>query len=366
MRVAMVTPWFPTRKNTSMGAFVVKDARAIADAGAEVVIFHLVAPSIDDGTRYTEVEGLKVVRIPMKPSNPVSVLRARTRMLPLLASADIVHTQAISALEPFIGASLRQPWVHTEHWSAITSPHTLSTPAQWALPYLLTMEKWPDMVIAVCEFLAQPLREVRGTKPVEIIPCQVPAPASLVKRRMNRTDLRLISTGALIPRKDPLVAIETLAELAARGVECSLTWLGDGPLRDECVALAEKLKVNANFPGNVDSSRVQNEIGRADMFFGPTRADNFFVAAAEAIVNGRPLVVGATGGQGEYINPVIGELVERQDPARYADAIIALDERTRTMSAHEIAATVGDQFETRTIAGSYIDLYERLIADRSE
>lgn len=364
MRVAMVTPWFPTQKNTSMGAFVVKDALAIAGAGADVVIFHLVPPHIDDGTRRLELDGLKVLRIPMKPSNPISVLRARAQLIPQLSFADIVHTQAISALEPFVGARLQQPWVHTEHWSAITSPHTLSALGQRALPALLMMEKMPDVVVAVCEFLAKPLREVRGFRPVEIIPCQVPAPPALIERRNSRTDLRLISTGALVPRKDPLVAIETLAELSARGVPSSLTWLGDGPLRDECIALSERLGVRASFPGNVDARRVQTEIGQADMFFGPTRADNFFVAAAEAIVNGRPLVVGATGGQGEYIDPHVGVLVERQDPQLYADAIMSLDERTKAMSAEEIAATVGDQFESHTVAKAYIDLYNRLISQR--
>lgn len=364
MRVAMVTPWFPTEKNTSMGAFVVKDAQAIARTGADIVIFHLVPPHIDDGTRRLELDGLKVTRIPMKPSNPLSVLRARTQLIPQLSSADIIHTQAISALEPFVGIRPQQPWVHTEHWSAITSPHTLSRLAQKALPSLLMMETMPDVVVAVCDFLAKPLREVRGSRPVEIIPCQVPAPPTLTERRQSRTDLRLISTGALVPRKDPLIAIETIAELSSRGVSCSLTWLGDGPLRDNCIALSERLGVRTSFPGNVDSRRVQAEIGQADMFFGPTRADNFFVAAAEAIVNGRPLVVGATGGQGEYIDPQVGVLVARQDPQEYADAIMFLDERTKTMSAQEIAATVGNQFESHTVAKAYLDLYKRLISQR--
>lgn len=365
MRVAIVTPWFPTTHNMSSGAFVLKDAQAIAKAGADVVVIHLVRPSLDDGSRRLIIDGVRTTRIVMDPRNPLLIMRARGQLLPLLERADIVHTQAISALEPFVGVRLNAPWVHTEHWSAITSPHTLSAPVRRALPYLLRMERMPDVVVAVCDFLAEPLRRIRHDRPVEIIPCQVPSPAHLAPRREHRSDLRLISTGALVERKDPIVALHTLAELRNRGIDCSLTWLGDGPLRDECIELAESLGVNATFPGTVDPATVQREIACADMFFGPTRADNFFVAAAESIVNGRPLVVGATGGQGEYIDPDVGTLVERQDPHLYADAIIDLDQRTRTMDARAIAATVQDQFEPHAVADAYIDLYQRLLAQRT-
>ncbi|MDO5720500.1 MAG: glycosyltransferase family 4 protein [Actinomycetaceae bacterium] len=361
MRVAIVTPWFPTTHNMSSGAFVLKDAQAIARAGADVVVIHLVRPSLDDGSRRLRIDGVRTVRIVMDPRNPLSILRARARLMPLLRQADIVHTQAISALEPFVGAHLNAPWVHTEHWSAITSPHTLHKPVQRALPYLLRMERMPDVVVAVCDFLAQPLRQIRGDRPVEIIPCQVPSPPQLAPRRKNRRDLRLISTGALVERKDPVVALHTIAELRNRGVDCSLVWLGDGPLRNQCIELAASLGVDATFPGTVDAATVQREIARADMFFGPTRADNFFVAAAESIVNGRPLVVGATGGQGEYIDPAVGALVDQQDPSLYADAIIDLDKRTRTMDARTIAATVQNQFEPHAVADAYIDLYQRLL-----
>ena len=32
------------------------------------------------------------------------------------------------------------------------------------------------------------------------------------------------------------------------------------------------------------------ELARADLFLGPTRSDNFYVSAAEAVVSGRPVV----------------------------------------------------------------------------
>src|SRR5699024_10958252 len=163
---------------------------------------------------------------------------------------------------------------------------TLPLPARTGLPALSRLLTLPDRVTAVCEFLAHPIRQVRGSAPTDIIPCIV-EPGAVTPRR-DRSDgaLRMVSTGGLIPRKDPLIAVEVLAQLVERGVDAHLEWLGEGPLRQDTSALAAQLQVSdrLSLPGSVDGAGVREALGRADLFFGPTRADNFFVSAAEATV----------------------------------------------------------------------------------
>ena len=364
MRVGIVTPWFPTQVNPSSGAFVLKDSQALREAGVDLSVVHLVPPHEDDGSRKTVVSGIRTIRVPMSTSNPLDIVRARLEIAPLIKDFDVVHTQAISAIEPFVFGRPKQFWVHTEHWSGITNPQTLPASWQKLRPALLKMELLPDVAGAVCDYLAQPLRRIRGSKPVEVIPCQVPSPAKVVARRERDGVIRLVSTGALAERKDPLLAVRVLDELRKRGFEATLTWLGDGPLRGEAISLATELGVDAKFPGTVDKAGVQKALTEADVFIGPTQGENFFVAAAEAIVNGRPLVVGANGGHGEYIDPAIGRLMSVQDAVGYADAVVDLFENTADWDAQRIAATVGDSFEPHTIATSYIDLYKRGIEKR--
>lgn len=361
MKVAIVTPWFPNAVNAASGVFVLKDATVLRDVGHDVTIFHLVPPHEHSDVPFDRHNELEVIQIPMSTSNPLSIYRASRRLLPLLSSFDIVHTQALSAIEPFVFSRPAIPWIHTEHWSGITTPDTLSLFQRTLMPLLLNLIKRPDLVVAVCDFLAKPLRAKRGSKPVVVIPCQVPSPDVLQPRPERGDTIRLISTGALTDRKDPLLAVQTMAELKKRGIKASLTWLGNGELRDDAIALADKLGVDAVFPGTKSPAEVSEALAQADMFFGPTKADNFFVAAAEAIVNGRPLVVGANGGQGEYITPVVGRTVESRDPREYARAIIELHESTRGLSAEQIAATVSNRFEPETIAQQYTAAYENLI-----
>ena len=366
MRITAVSAWFPTTNAPSRGSFVVRDVLSIA-RHHDVRVVHLVPEQDDDGTRRLVKEGIEVLRIPMTPSKPLSVLRAARAVRAALEGTDLVHTMAFPTLLPFSVPGLSAvpagaSWVHTEHWSALSTPSSLTATVRPALPLLTRLLRGPDRVTSVCEFLAAPIRQVRGERPVDIVPCIVnPHPVSA---RRDRSDgaLRLVSTGGLIPRKDPLVAVETVAELVSRGVDAHLVWLGEGPLREDTLAKARSLGVQerVSLPGSVDGQGVIDALGAADVFFGPTRADNFFVSAAEAIVAGRPVVLGATGGQGEYVRDEVGVLVADQDPTLYAEALIDLDERTRHLSAETIAGTIGDAFSTETVGAGYDSVYRRL------
>ena len=363
--VVAVSTWFPTSRSPSRGAFVVRDVQAIAQH-ADIRLVHLVPPHDDDGTRHTVHEGIDVLRIPMDPKRPDSLVRAARALARAVRGADLVHTMAISSLLPFAVLRPDAPWVHTEHWSGLTTPATLSAPLRAGLPVISRLLRRPDHVTAVCEYLASPIRRLRGSeRPTSIVPCIVePHP---LKPRRGREDgtLRLVSTGGLIPRKDPIVAVRTVDELRRRGVDARLQWLGDGPLRAEVSQLISELGLDAvvDLAGSRTSVEVRQALADSDMFFGPTRADNFFVSAAEALVAGRPVVLGATGGQGEYTKPEVGSLISTQDPILYADAVQDLDVRTEKLSSEEISATIGDAFSSETVGKKYYAVYQEALTE---
>lgn len=374
MKIIAVTAWFPSPKAPTVGTFVEKDVRVLArDHDVEVV--HLIAPGLAEsgtGAAATAVEtidhdGLRVHRIVMSTQRPDQILRARRLLEPLLAGADLVHTMAFPSLLPFARSRPAAPWVHTEHWSGLTTPSTL--PAAWrlALPVLRPLLRRPDVVTAVCEYLARPIRAERRDRSTVIVPCIVPAPPVLVERGPGEgRPLELVGVGGLIDRKDPLLAVRCLAELGARGHDVRLTWAGSGPLHDDVLALADQLAVSDRLTllGNVDTAGVGAALDAADLFFLPTKADNFCVSAAEALVHGRPVVVGATGGQGEYIDPSVGELVDHQDVAAYADAIERVWLATEGLSAEDVAATIGDRFSPDTVRRGYLDAYDLARTER--
>ncbi len=364
MKVVAVTTWFPTKVAPTSGTFTHADIQAIRTRRevSEIRVVHLVPPHQDDGTRHLTHEGLDVVRIPMSTRSPVQIARAGTALRAQLRGADLVHTMAFSTLLPMAWWRPQVPWVHTEHWSALTTPSTVPLTWRLALPLLWPLLRRPDAVTAVCDYLARPIRQRRGSASTVVIPCIVPPPEHLDPRPIRpRTPTRLVAVGGLVDRKDPLLAVDTVAELARRGTPARLTWVGDGPLREKVLRRARKKKVAhlVRLPGPADAAGVRAALANADLFFLPTKGENFCVSAAEALVAGRPVVVGATGGQGEYIDPRVGALVSEQEPEAYAEAISAVEQRTRHLNASDVAATIGDRFAPDQVAAQYTGVYTR-------
>ncbi len=359
MDVLAVSTWYPNDSAPVMGVFVEKDVHLLAqDHHVEVV--HLVAPRLYDGGPATvERDGVTVHRIVMSTQRPDHVLRARRALEPFLSGADLVHSMAFSSLLPFAGRRPDQPWVHTEHWSGVSDPASLPLTWRAMMPALRRLLAAPDVVTAVCERLARPVRAVRE-RPTRVVPCIVPVPEPVPARPLRSGLLRLVAVGGLVEGKAPLLAVETLAALRSRGCDAELSWVGDGPLRTRVAEEARRLGLEqrVRLLGVRDTAGVSAALADADLFLLPTRAENFCVSAAEALVHGRPVVVGANGGQAEYVRPEAGELVPLQEAGAYAEAVIAVDERTRGLDAETVAATVGDRFSPETVRRGYAAAYE--------
>ena len=170
----------------------------------------------------------------------------------------------------------------------------------------------------------------------------------------------MVSVGGLIERKDPLMTIRIVAELRRRGRYATLRLVGDGPLGPQITALADELGVRDQVAlvGTLDRAGVLRELADSDLFLGPTLGDNFFVSCAEAVLSGRPVVVGSTGGQREYLDARVGICVEEQTPQAYADAVERVLVQSDGLSAEQVSDTIGDRFSAGVVARKYQRSYD--------
>ncbi|WP_122260769.1 glycosyltransferase [Ornithinimicrobium cerasi] len=360
MRVLVVTTWYPTAASPGTGIFVARDVAAIATLH-DVRVLHLVAPTlVEQGpSGYAVTPGgrggapaasagavVPVEQLVMDPRRPDHVLRAALRVGALAGHADVVHTMAVSALLPMTGWRPAVPWVHTEHWSGLTAPETLSPALRLARGAVRPLLRRPDVVAVVGEGLAEGVRGLRAG-PVVVVPNIVDGPDVPAPRRApavaltDRGPLELVAVGALIDRKDPLTAVEATAELRRRGVDARLTWVGEGPLRGRTAERAGRLAVPLTLTGAVDPPDVPGLVSASDLFLLPTRAETFCVAAAEALARGRPVVVGDSGGPRAFVAPPSGLLVPPGAPAaQWADAVEQVWGAAAGLSAEDVAAPV--------------------------
>ncbi len=354
----VVTTWLPTRERPEVGSFVLRDIEMLA-RDHEVHVLHL---SAGGTTLPIDAETASLTTLSMSPANPFSIARAARAISEYAAGADLVHSMAASALLPFRMFRSERPWVHTEHWSALLAPSTVGPIARAAIPLTARLLDRPDIVIAVGNGLASAIKQ-RRSGPTVVIPNAVDRSDDIRERPLGPT-IRLVAVGGLIARKGPDVAIGTIAELRARGVNATLDWVGEGPLRGELVSLAERLGVrdHVRLRGACPPRDIPAILAEADVFLLPTTMETFGVAIAEALVAGRPVVVGGAGEQASFVTEPDGVLVHEQTPAAYADGVQRVLAMNAGRPAAEIAARAASTFDPEARRAAYSDVYHRAAA----
>lgn len=357
-RVLLVTTWFPTKHAPMSGIFVRRDAEALSNV-VDLQVVHLGHPALLDGATQERISELRVTHIPCNLKNPLSLVAAVRKLRPFLQNADLLHTHAMSTLIPLALRRISIPWVHTEHWSGYV---------EWKTGWrnvvrhaMATLAHRPQVVVSVSSVLAQTIAEL-SQRTVRVIPNIVEFGELHNRPKIEPTRaLRIVAVGNLISRKRPLLAAQACHILNERGIPTSLTWVGEGPLREELRSYCENNNVELHLPGLLDSNQVGKEYANADISIFPTAAETFGLVGAEALAAGRPLVAGSNGGQRDFVAPPTGMLVDGENPADYADAVITVLKRTEGMTAADIAAPIRERFSFQQLVEGYQEIYRDLL-----
>jgi glycosyltransferase involved in cell wall biosynthesis len=278
------------------------------------------------------------------------------------ADSDVVHTHALTGILLFAFArpGKNKRWVHTEHWSGLTAPETLTPRGRIGRRAMMPILARPDAVIVACDRLARTIRTVRS-KPILTIPCVVVPPVSVAPAASDSSVLKIVGIGGIIERKGAICALETVAELERRGITAHLTWVGNGPQRNELVARAHDLQLDdrLTLTGALSEAEVGEQLDASDLFLLPTLGDNFCIVVAEALSHGRPIVSGADTGAVDYSAAEVSRfVVDAKNPVAYADAIVDLRAATSDVSAEEIAATVSGRFTPERVSELLTAVYK--------
>jgi glycosyltransferase involved in cell wall biosynthesis len=134
--------------------------------------------------------------------------------------------------------------------------------------------------------------------------------------------VRLVTVGALAPRKGQEYAVEAIAILARSGVKATLELVGTGP--DE--AMLRRKVADAGLRGLVTFAGQQEDprpyLKHADVFLLPSRQEGFPVALLEAMASALPAIATDVGGNAEaLIDGKGGRVVPPQQPKAIAAAI---------------------------------------------
>jgi glycosyltransferase involved in cell wall biosynthesis len=366
MRVLVVTTWYPSRLNPVRGVFVQRQVEAIAERH-DVSVVHL-SPA-DEGAPEPSGETrprVTVHHVPWTMRDPRSLVRslAAARRIAASERPDVLHSMVFSALPHGFAMAraarsrARVPWVHSEHWSGISDPASVHPAWRAVAPAPKSMYRGPDVVTAVSEYLRQAIAPYARADRLLVVPNVVEGPAR-VSPAPDGGPLRLLAVGNLVRSKNPGLAVRALAQLWHRGVDAELRWVGTGPLESRVQQLAAALGMtdHLHLVGRVPPDQVGAEYEACQVFLLPTEHETFCVVAAEALLHGRPVVVGATGGQRDFVTPDVGVLVDQQTATAYADAVRSVRDRLGASDPQTFAASVRDRFSSRAVADGFDAAY---------
>ncbi len=145
---------------------------------------------------------------------------------------------------------------------------------------------------------------------------------------------RLVTVGALAPRKGQLYAIEALRLVRDAGVDAQLTLVGGGSDEELLRRASRSSRVGEHVAFAGPRLDPRPFLLDADLFLLPSRQEGFSNALLEGMASGLPAIVTDVGGNREAIvNGEGGMVVPPFDPRALARAIIALAQSRELLSA---------------------------------
>ena len=176
------------------------------------------------------------------------------------------------------------------------------------------------------------------------------------------------TVGSLTPKKGYRYLIEAVGILASKEIPAELTFVGDGPLRNELEqqAVRSGLGERVRFTGT--TADVSKALDTFDVFAGSSLREGLPLVVLEAMASGKPVVTTDVGGNGEaVIDGTTGLLVPPGDPDALADALEALwkDDGKRDAMGRAGRDRVERHFSARKMVAETEKIYESILESRS-
>lgn len=141
-------------------------------------------------------------------------------------------------------------------------------------------------------------------------------------RSRHRDAIELLTVCRLVRTKRVDVTIRALELLVERGIEATLSIVGDGPDREALVEVAARSSVakRIRFFGYVDPVILRARYRSAFAFVLPSETEGISLALMEAMTAGVPVIATPAGGLAEFLRHEVDSLVIRPDPVDLAAA----------------------------------------------
>ncbi|MCA9297755.1 MAG: glycosyltransferase family 4 protein [Phycisphaerales bacterium] len=312
--------------------------------------------AVHDAPESVPLSGCRVVRLPSFGSPLEHVARYVGLLADLEGPVVVSPNQHEGAYA--LGACLSQAAdVH------LIGVHHSDTPYNDAL--LTRYEPMLSRLVGVSGLLAERLRAHLPHREGDILRIGYGVPLGTERGRRAPGPLRLLYMGRLAHEQKRIATLVHMRRaLAARGIDATLTMLGDGPALDEMRATGEAI-----CPGAVPADEVEAHLREADLFVMGSAYEGLSVAMLEAMAQGvAPVVTSVPGVEDVVTDGVSGILVPREGTDAEVGAALASGvERAVVLGVEVLGAgalrSVRHEHEVSRCAGRYQDLARAIVRE---
>jgi glycosyltransferase involved in cell wall biosynthesis len=210
---------------------------------------------------------------------------------------------------------------------------------EWYRSRIPVLFEQAGAVVCVSSSMSEVLRRA-GCPPekLHVIPCGAPIRDFRLSEAVLRQPCRFTAVSRLVPGKGPLVTLEAFRRVHERRSSVHLTFVGDGPLRDDMSRFIaqHQLQESVSMVGSVPFSAVNGLLAESAVFVQASLTDEtgcvegWGVSLAEALSAGLPAVVTRSGGMTDLVKDGWnGFLFEEGDAQGMAESMLRLADDPR-------------------------------------
>ncbi len=370
MRILLIVNEFPPEQLRGTAMSTAALAEALAENGWQV---HVVVTRRDTASGE---EGVGKVSVHRLSTIPVPYTRTIQRLLGVLqivrrVRPHVVQGQAASSglLAALAGRLYGIPSV-----TYLQGMDVIESGPMRRFLEIRSAVKYATRTIAVNDALAERVAPyTRGN--VEVIPHGYrpepipPEMLAVARRRLGSSGPHVLFVGYLEPDKGINYLFSAVALLSKDLTGLQLHVVGDGPLRHELEALAERENIAARvtFYGNLPHAEVLALMREADVFVLPSVQEPFGVVVVEALNESCPVVVTTACGSSDAIRYAGGGLVvPPRDATSLAGALtdILLHPERRAEMA-QAARQAGQAFRWDRHVKRFERLYGEVLSEKT-
>lgn len=277
---------------------------------------------------------------------------------------DVIHAHyglPDGVVGVMLGRALSLPVVVTLHGSDFS--HQIARPGVGRLVGRLLARA--DRIIGVSAEIVEGMRAAFGLTETQVLHLANGYNDAHIAVHARRTPRYFLFAGALIPRKNPDILLESYALIAPQ-TGLNLVIVGDGPMMLQLKAQADRLGIasRVRFEGQVEHAAVDGYLSEAGALVLPSSREGMPIIVNEALASGTPVVASDLPGIRQQVRSErLGSLVPVGDIAALGAALLEASRKTWDygLIARECGVVSWNEY-----AGTLLDLYRSLRVSRCE